>query len=307
MNIVNDKISLINGILELINDLMGGINVNTSNDISIEKLKDFKSQLRTLINSFNLYIKEDTKNNTKPDTKNNTEPDTKTKTEPDSKNNTEPDTKNNTKPDTKNNTESATKNNTKTYTKDGIESNINDIRACIRKNQITIKNTYESLLETKKSILNNIDLVYSGLKKLPSESQLKAKELIKLDTILNDSINVTWREIYDRDKEGIKRIDIKKVKNADTIIYELKDIIKHKILLLKASVIVKVNAFISDIKNKANIEDIYNYSNKYKIFMIYNGLENYMKHLKIDLGSIKQNLKTISAYQTDSYKTLMRS
>ena len=149
-------------------------------------------------------------------------------------------------------------------------------------------------------------MVYSGLKKLPNDSQLKATELIKLDTILNDSINVTWREIYDRDKEGIKSIDIKKVKNADTIIYELKDIIKHKILLLKASVIVKVNAFISDIKNKANIEDIYNYSNKYKIFMIYNGLENYMKHLKIDLGSIKQNLKTISAYQTDSYKTLMR-
>ena len=268
MNIVNDKISLINGILELINDLMGGINVNTSNDISIEKLKDFKSQLRTLINSFNLYIKEDTKNNTKPDTKNNTEPDTKTKTEPDSKNNTEPDTKNNTKPDTKNNTESATKNNTKTYTKDGIESNINDIRACIRKNQITIKNTYESLLETKKSILNNIDLVYSGLKKLPSESQLKAKELIKLDTILNDSINVTWREIHERDKKVIKKIDKNKIKNVDSFIFELKDIINHKILLLKTSFIVKLNIIISDIKNKSNIEDIYNYSNKDKIFMI---------------------------------------
>ena len=306
MNIVNDKISLINGILELINDLMGGINVNTSNDISIEKLKDFKSQLRTLINSFNLYIKEDTKNNTKPDTKNNTEPDTKTKTEPDSKNNTEPDTKNNTKPDTKNNTESATKNNTKTYTKDGIESNINDIRACIRKNQITIKNTYESLLETKKSILNNIDLVYSGLKKLPSESQLKAKELIKLDTILNDSINVTWREIHERDKKVIKKIDKNKIKNVDSFIFELKDIINHKILLLKTSFIVKLNIIISDIKNKSNIEDIYNYSNKDKIFMIYSDLEKYMKHLKRDLGSIKQNLKTISAYQADSHKTLMR-
>ena len=131
MNIVNDKISLINGILELINDLMGGINVNTSNDISIEKLKDFKSQLRTLINSFNLYIKEDTKNNTKPDTKN--------KTESDTKNNIEPDTKNKTEPDTKNNTKSDTKNNTKPYTKDDIESNFNDIRAFIRKNEIKIK------------------------------------------------------------------------------------------------------------------------------------------------------------------------
>ena len=54
------------------------------------------------------------------------------------------------------------------------------------------------------------------------------------------------------------------------------------------------------------MDDIYNYSNKDKIILIYNDLEKYMKHLKRDLGSIKQNLKTISAYQTDSHKTLMR-
>ena len=124
---------------------MRGINVNTSNDIALEKLKHFKSQFKKLINRFNLYIKEDTKNNREPDTKNNTEPDTK----------------NNTEPDIKNKTESDTKNNTKTYTKDDIESNINDIRASIRKNQITIKNRYRSLLETRKTIRNNIDLVYS--------------------------------------------------------------------------------------------------------------------------------------------------
>ena len=40
--------------------------------------------------------------------------------------------------------------------------------------------------------------------------------------------------------------------------------------------------------------------------MIYNNLEKYIKHLKRDLGSKKQNLKTISAYQTDSHKSLMR-
>ena len=124
---------------------MRGINVNTSNDITLKKLKHFKSQFKKLINRFNLYIKEDTKNNREPDTKNNTEPDTK----------------NNTEPDIKNKTESDTKNNTKTYTKDDIESNINDIRASIRKNQITIKNRYRSLLETRKTIRNNIDLVYS--------------------------------------------------------------------------------------------------------------------------------------------------
>ena len=86
----------------------------------------------------------------------------------------------------------------------------------------------------------------------------------------------------------------------------MKGIINHKILLLKTSVIVKLNIIISEIKNKSNIDDVYNYNNKDKLFMIDNDLDNYMKHLKRDLGSIKQNLKTISAYQTDSHKTLMR-
>ena len=82
----------------------------------------------------------------------------------------------------------------------------------------------------------------------------------------------------------------------------MKAIINHEILLLKTSVLV----IIGDIKNKSNIDYIYNYSNKDKIVMIYNDLEKYAKHLKRNLGSVKQNLKTISAYQTDSHKTLMR-
>ena len=172
----------------------------------------------------------------------------------------------------------------------------------MRKNQISIKNRYKSLLKTKKTIKNDIDSIYSTLKKLPNDSHSKANELIRLDTILNDSINVIWREIHDRDEKVIKKIDINKIKNVDCFIYELKAIINHEILLLKTSVLV----IIGDIKNKSNIDYIYNYSNKDKIFMIYNDLENYMKHLKRDLGSIKQNLKTISAYQTDSHKTLMR-
>ena len=101
-------------------------------------------------------------------------------------------------------------------------------------------------------------------------------------------------------------IDKNKIKTIDSFMYELKDIINQKILLLKTSVIVKLNVIIRDIKNKSNKDDIYNFSNKDKIFMISNDLEKYMKHLKRDLWSIKQNLKTISAYQSDSHKTLMR-
>ena len=107
-------------------------------------------------------------------------------------------------------------------------------------------------------------------------------------------------------KKVMKKIDINTIKNVDSFIYELKAIINHRTLLLKTSVIVNLNVIITDIKNKSNIDDIYNYSNKDKIFMIYNDLENYMKHLKRNVGSINHNLKTILSYQTDSHKTLTR-
>ena len=70
INIVNDKISLLNNVSESIDDLMGGIDVNTSNYIALKKLKDFKSHIVKLVNRFNLYIKQDTKNK---DTKNTTD------------------------------------------------------------------------------------------------------------------------------------------------------------------------------------------------------------------------------------------
>ena len=65
-----------------------------------------------------------------------------------------------------------------------------DIKAYIIDKQKLIKQRYKSLLETKKTIKNNIELIHSALKKLPKESQPKLTELIRLDTISNDSINV---------------------------------------------------------------------------------------------------------------------
>ena len=48
----------------------------------------------------------------------------------------------------------------------------------------------------------------------------------------------------------IKKIDINKIKKVDSFIYEMKDIINQKILLLKTSVTVKLNVIIRDIKIK---------------------------------------------------------
>ena len=144
-------------------------------------------------------------------------------------------------------------------------------------------------------------MIYSALKKLPKESQPKLTELIRLDTISNDSINVIWREIYERDKKGIKKIDVNKIKNVDGFIHQLKIIINNKIVLLKTSVIVKLNLIISEIKEKSKIDYVYNYNDIHKLYMIYNDLDKYMKHLKKDIGSIKEILKAISANQTDSH------
>ena len=168
--------------------------------------------------------------------------------------------------------------------------------------QKLIKQRYKSLLETKKTIKNNIELIYSALKKLPKESQPKLVELVRLDTILNDSIDVIWREIYERDKKGIKKINVYKIKNVDGFIHQLKIIINNKIVFLKTTAILKLNLFIRDLKEKSAMD----YDDIDKLCMIYNDLDEYMKHLKKDVGSIKTIIKTISANQTDSHQSLMK-
>ena len=76
--------------------------------------------------------------------------------------------------------------------------------------------------------------------------------------------------------------------------------------MLNTLVIVKLNRSISDIKTKSKIDNVYNFNDKDKLFMIYNDLDKYMKHLKKNIGMIKAILKTISANQTDSHQTLIK-
>ena len=61
-----------------------------------------------------------------------------------------------------------------------------DIKALIKYKQKLIKQRFKSLLQTKKTIKNNTELIYSSLKRLPRESQQKLIELIRLDTISNE-------------------------------------------------------------------------------------------------------------------------
>ena len=53
------------------------------------------------------------------------------------------------------------------------------------------------------------------------------------------------------------------------------------------------------------MDDIYNFNDNDKLSKIDNDLDNYMKYLKRDIGSIKTFLKMISANQNDSYQVLI--
>ena len=82
----------------------------------------------------------------------------------------------------------------------------------------------------------------------------------------------------------------------------MKIIINNKIVFLKTTAILKLNLFIRDLKEKSAMD----YDDIDKLCMIYNDLDEYMKHLKKDVGSIKTIIKTISANQTDSHQSLMK-
>ena len=61
INIVNDKLILINAVSDSIDKLMEGLDVDTFNDIATKKIKDFKRVIIKSIDKFNSYIKLDIK------------------------------------------------------------------------------------------------------------------------------------------------------------------------------------------------------------------------------------------------------
>ena len=65
------------------------------------------------------------------------------------------------------------------------------------------------------------------------------------------------------------------------------NIINNKTVLLKTTVVVKLNSIISDLKVKSGMDDVYNFNDNDKLSKTDNDLDKYMKHLKRDIGSIK--------------------
>ena len=64
----------------------------------------------------------------------------------------------------------------------------------------------------------------------------------------NDSINVVWCEISEIERKTFKKIDVNKVENVDAFIDQLINVINNKTVLLKTTVITKLNCIIGDLK-----------------------------------------------------------
>ena len=125
IKIVSDKQVLIYSVSKFIDELMEGLDVNSSNDTATKEVKDFKKAVIKSIDKFNSYIKQETK---KKDTAKGHIEKVNAK-----KNSTEHDANNN-KPDTTSN-----------------------IHVHIKDKQKIIKQRHKSLLQTKKTIKNNIE------------------------------------------------------------------------------------------------------------------------------------------------------
>ena len=176
IKIVNDKQVLIYSVLESIDELMEGLDVNSSNDTATKEINDFKKAVIKSIDKFLSYIKQETKK------KGTEKKDIKKDTEKEHIKNV-------------NDKNSFEDTNNKPATNDNIKAHIKD-------KQKLIKQRFKSLLKkTKKIIKNNIELIHSSIKKLPKEPHPKLIELIRLGTMSNDSINIVWHEIYDRERK----------------------------------------------------------------------------------------------------------
>ena len=91
----------------------------------------------------------------------------------------------------------------------------------------------------------------------------------------------------ERERKVFKKIDANKIKNVDGFIDQLINIINNKTVLLKITVIVRLNSIISDLKEKSGMDNVYNFNDKDRLSKINNDLDKYMKYLRRDIGSIK--------------------
>ena len=89
-------------------------------------------------------------------------------------------------------------------------------------------------MKLKAEITKKVELIYEAMCELQDEiysddSWLRLVELNKIDTIIDEALNVVWNAIYGENRINPEMIKIDKHKDIDGYVSKLTDVINNKI------------------------------------------------------------------------------
>ena len=125
------------------------------------------------------------------------------------------------------------------------------IKVRIKHKMDLINEINKRLEKAKTKLTNKVEPVYQAMRKLQDDLWLRLVELNKIDTILDDAINVLWYEIYGKNRKMSKMNNIDKHKDIKYV-SKLTNIIKYKIRLTKI-ISMQIDCGMCNIKNKTNM------------------------------------------------------
>ena len=164
--------------------------------------------------------------------------------------------KNKTKTEDKNKTKTEDKNKTTTKTK----TENKDLLDMINKRIDTINKWNKLLAKLKAEVAKKIELIYESMCELQDEiycddSWLRLVELNKIDAIIEEAIDVAWKEFYVNKKRiNPETIEIDKSKDIDGYVSKLTDVINDKIGSVNGMCEI-IDHVMSEIKNETNMFD----------------------------------------------------
>ena len=168
------------------------------------------------------------------------------------------------------------------------------------------------LAKAKTRVTNKIKSVYKAMCDLQDgiysdDSWLRLVELNKIDTMLDNALNVVLYEIYGKNRKSSKMINIDKHKDIDGYSSKLTYIINNKIKLTNI-MSMRIDRVMCNIRNKSNMvnEKIHKVSemDNDTLHLIDDNLNEIITYLRKRLTKSKERLRVAAVYQTYCHKTL---
>ena len=123
----------------------------------------------------------------------------------------------------------------------------------------TINKINKKLAKVKADVAKKIELIYESMYELKDEtysddSWLRLIELDKIDTIIDEALNVVWNTICVKNRIDPKKIKIDKHKDIDGYVSKLTDVINNKLELVNR-MCESIDQVVSELNNETNMID----------------------------------------------------